>query len=375
MSNKIIMPKMSSNMEKGTIIDVHVQDGQIVAKDDLLFTIETDKTIAEISASLSGVLALSPSVTIGMEYPVDSILGFIMAEGEPPPTFETEELPSEPALIRRKPLATPIVRKIAKDHGIDLSSIQGSGPEGRIRREDIEAYQKQHQPSNSFDHEKLLFTPTRTHIIAAERITRSWKEAPHIFLEVDIDMTNILQFKKQSDYALRLEYGQTLSLTAIIIQEVAKTLIQHPRLASSYTPEGIVQRSPSDICCAIATDNGLVAPILKDVADKPLRLVQDELSSLIKAARSGKLPIKVLDGGSFTVSNLGMFGILSFTSILNQGQSGILALGSIIKKPIVLNDQIVIRPIMRMTLSIDHRSVDGVHGARFMKALKDRLES
>jgi len=407
MATEIFMPKMSNNMETGTIIEIHVRDGQKVKKDETVFVIETDKAIADIVSPKNGTIKLAEGIHKGAEIPISSVLAYVFEEnekisetrgnnflnsvvktktnlldaGKPKNRATTEPLEARPKIqsLSHKILATPVARKIAEKKGIAIKDVNGSGPNGRIRRIDVEQYISNFQlkttdreRNQNRDQNTVIFN--RVHAISAKRITNSWNEAPHIFLNIDINMEKALSTKGILDTRLRFEKNYKLSITALIIKTVADLLGKYPKLNASYTGQGYHVSPYVNIGFAVSSARGLVVPVIKQANEKPLSLINDEILNLTAKERMGKSEIEDISGGTFTVSNLGMFGIKSFSSILNYGQSAILAIGAIIDTPAVVNGIVCVKPMMSMTLSIDHRCADGSDGASFLVDLKHSLE-
>lgn len=400
---EIMMPKMSSNMESGKILEIVVADGKKVSKDDVLFQIETDKTTAELTAPSDGLFFLNPSIRCDDEVPVKKIIGYVADTREEIPSFDTdsaaednseesvcdvgmpEAIGQDASTPRRisekvtKVLATPVARKLAKLHAVDLRDISGSGPGGRIRRTDIEDHisvsrssQKVADQSGTVNADIIEFSTIRA--ISNKRISQSWNEAPHIYLETPMDMDKVLRFKNTVDPQLKLDKGYRLSITSIIVKQVAECLARFPELRAKYVQSGLQVQQDINIGVAVATDKGLVVPVIKKVDGKTLAQVNDELRDLVAAARKGICPIEALSDGICTVSNLGIYDIKSFTSVLVPEQATILSVGAIMDTPVVKDGAVCVRPVMQVTLGMDHRCADGSTGAKFLSMLKKVME-
>ncbi|KAI0304922.1 pyruvate dehydrogenase [Russula brevipes] len=412
---KMTMPAMSPTMTEGGISAWKKAEGEAFSSGDVLLEIETDKAVIDVEAQEDGLLAKivapdgSKNVTVGSTIAVlaeegDDLSGAAelaadAANDAPPPTEEkTPEAPKalepskepSPPSTESKPelpkgdriFASPIAKKIALERGIPLSKIKGSGPDGRIIREDVEKYKPEAasagvSPSTdpSVDYEDIPLSNMRRTIAA--RLAESKVQSPHYYLTVDIQMDKVLKLREVFNKSLA-EKGAKLSINDFIVKAVAKALEDVPEANSAWLGDIIRQYKKADISIAVATPTGLITPIVKDAGSKGLATISAETKTLAKKARDGKLSPHEYQGGTFTISNLGMYDISHFTAIINPPQSCILAVGS--TQPTLVpsaEDERGFKTanIMKATLSSDHRSVDGALGARWLTAFKGYLEN
>ncbi|KAI6133162.1 pyruvate dehydrogenase [Pisolithus croceorrhizus] len=417
--SKFAMPAMSPTMTEGGIAAWKKKEGDTFSAGDVLLEIETDKATIDVEAQDDGVLAkiIIPDGTKNVS--VGSPIAIVAEEGddlsdaaqmaseaadqpsskpttkeepEPstPPTSDAPKDPvpqshpreARPELAKGDRIfASPIAKKIALERGIPLSKVQGTGPEGRIIREDVEKY----QPSASA---AAPATPTAEYVdipisnmrkVIGTRLTQSKQELPHYYLTVEINMDKVLKLREVFNQTLgEKDKAAKLSVNDFILKAVARALVDVPEANSAWLGEVIRQYNKADISVAVATPTGLITPIVKDVGSKGLATISTETKALAKKARDGKLAPQEYQGGTFTVSNLGMFDVDHFTAIINPPQSCILAVGS--TKPSIVPTPEEERGfktvnIMKVTLSSDHRVVDGAVGARWMTAFKGYLEN
>ncbi|MCB1720827.1 MAG: pyruvate dehydrogenase complex dihydrolipoamide acetyltransferase [Alphaproteobacteria bacterium] len=283
--------------------------------------------------------------------------------------------------------ASPLAKRLAADRGIDLSAIKGSGPRGRIIRDDVMKGSGDDGKSAS-PHPVITSSPHQTNIygmayreipnnnikkVTAKRLTESKQSVPHFYLSVECALDNLLAARKELNDKANGEYK--LSVNDFIIKAAAMALKAYPAANVSWTDEAIHQYLSSDISVAVATPNGLITPIVKAAETKGLRAISDEVKELAARARDGKLAPEEFQGGSFTISNLGMFGVKEFAAILNPPQSCILAVGAGEQMPRVVNGEIKIQTVMCVSLSTDHRSVDGAVGAQWLQVFKRYIEN
>jgi pyruvate dehydrogenase E2 component (dihydrolipoamide acetyltransferase) len=372
MTTEVIMPKLGMTMQEGTIVRWLKKEGEWVEKGEPILEIETDKVVMEVEASASGILA-GISVGPGEVIPVTQTIAYICAPGEEPSPIaerlarvETPVIERPPSLAERalpprqvKVRASPAARRLARERGVDLSQVKGTGPEGRTTEADVEAFALE-KPLPPHVGEVIPLSGVRR--IIAERMQRSAREAPHIVLTMEVDMSQ----------AERARSG--CSFTALIVQAVAQALRQHPFVNASLQGDEIVLYDEINVGVAVATAEGLIVPVVKAADARGLREIDAEIEGLAKRAREGKLTLEEVTGGTFTISNLGMFGVEDFHAIINPPQAAILAVGAIADRPMVVNGQIVVRLSMKITLSADHRVLDGVAAAEFLRDVKADLE-
>ena len=405
----IIMPKMGDAMEEGTLVRWLKQEGDAVQEGEPIAEIATDKATVEFEAPVSGVLR-GIRVAENAVVPVNTPLAYILQEGEslptdgdgkasepakpaaaapqpaPAPTAVAAAPPSAPTNGEERVLASPLARKIAAEHGIDLRQVQGTGPKGRIVERDVLAYLESRKATvapapppmpapvvAAAPAEARVETLTRLRQITAQRTTEAHQTIPHFYLTMEIDMEEAVALRQRLN---QLDESLRVSVNDLIVKACAVAIEQHPIVNASYQNGQLVHPNGVHIGIAVAVEQGLLVAVLRHCEGKSLRRIAQESQTLIQKAREGKLLPDEMTGNTFTVSNLGMFGIEQFTAIINPPASAILAVGATKRAPVVQEDgTIVARQRMKVTLSCDHRVLDGAVGAQFLQTLKQVLEN
>jgi pyruvate dehydrogenase E2 component (dihydrolipoamide acetyltransferase) len=436
---EVIMPKMGDAMEEGTLVKWLVSEGDEVSEGDAIAEIETDKASMEIEAEDSGTLAQF-IVSEGDDVPVGEAIAFIQGEGEEVPerdgseagggeaeeeaeeggdgeaqaqtTTETEE---EEETAEEQPQAaqtdghvraSPIVRRLAQENDLDLSRIEGSGPQGRIVERDVRAamesgeaqmadgqaeeapaaeeqedgaaqavFQPPELPAPTQAPGSEVLAPSRMQRVVGERMTQAKQQIPHFYATVEVEMDEAMALRAELNEKLA-EQEIKLSVNDLVMKASAVALKDFPKLNALYTSEGIEVHEQVDMAMAVALEDGLITPVIKDCARKGLATISQESKDLAKRARDGDLTPDEYQGGTITVSNMGMFGVESFTAIINPPQAAIIAVSSITKRPTYdENDEVVPASFMKLTLSADHRVTNGADGALYMAAVKRLLEN
>lgn len=401
----ITMPRLSDTMTEGKVAKWHKNVGDTVKEGDLLAEIETDKAVQDFESEFNGTL-LKQGVEEGGAAPVDSVLAIIGPEGtdvsnvgaskpaekssEKPAEQKTEsksEEKSTPAADNSssdRVAISPLAKKMAQEKGVDINSIQGSGENGRIVKKDIENYQPSAKPAASapaasaaqvavnFVQGEDTETPnSQVRNVIAKRLSESKYSAPHYYLMVEINMDKAIEARKE----INSLPDTKISFNDMVIKATAVALRKHPQVNSSWAGDKIIHRGNINIGVAVAIPDGLVVPVLKNTDQMNYTQISAAVKDMAGRAKSKGLKANEMEGSTFSISNLGMFGIETFTSIINQPNSAILSVGAIIEKPIVKNGQIVVGNIMKLSLACDHRVVDGATGAQFLQTLKTYLES
>lgn len=401
MANVELMPKLGMTMTSGKITKWLKKEGDKVEQGEPLLEIETDKVTMEEEATYSGVL-LKILAKEGETVPVNQPIAIIGQQGENvedllkqsniieeqkepqqnEPIEETKKPISqgEQTSIPTKPRATPVARKIAKEYDIDLTQIKGSGPSGRIQRKDVEEYLKNLQQRKLPTQEEPKSKPvsyTRTipltgmRGIIASKMKQSVNTAPHYYVTMDINMEEVLKLRETLSEKVQ---NAKISINTFIIKAVALAIKKYPIINSFVDNDQIILKDQINIGLAVALEEGLIVPVIREADKKGLSEIAYEERQLIEKAREGKLTPDEYNGGSFTISNLGMFDVTTFTAIINQPEVAILAVGKIIPTPVVEDGEIKIKPMMKATLSSDHRVIDGAVAAKFLKKIKEILE-
>ncbi len=407
MAELLTMPKMGFDMAEGTLVEWVKKEGATLAQGDVVAIIETDKANVEVTAFRSGVLR-KILVDSGRVVPVGEPIAVIgtadediqtlvspretppAAEEAPPPVaLETEPAPTEPVgLPAGEPgrlLASPVARRMAQELGIELSQVPGSGPGGRVIKADIEAYVRQPaqaapapaaaitpaQAAGGVEYAVELVSPIRRTI--SRRMTESKQQAPHFYITMDVDMEAAMELRQQLNTVLLEE--EKISVNDLLIKGAAIALGQFPRLNASLAGDEIHLHRYVNIGIAVALDRGLITTVVKDCARKPLAQIAREAREMIVRAREGRVRADDLVGGTFTITNLGMYGVEDFAAIINPPQAAILAVGAVRRVPVVgEGGDLVAGTRAKMSISADHRVTDGAEAASFLKALKAVLE-
>jgi pyruvate dehydrogenase E2 component (dihydrolipoamide acetyltransferase) len=407
------MPLLSDTMTEGKIVAWHKKVGDVVKNDDILADVETDKATMEVMGYADGTL-LHIGVPEGSAAPINGIIAIIgkpdtdikafldsEAKGGQPAAPAAQDAPAAPAQAQSAPAAeahqassaepggrikaSPLAKRLAKEKGINISDLKGSGDNGRIIKRDIDEF----KPSAAVAAPKAAaagsspqapaqdgpaFTDTplsQMRRIIAQRLSESMFTAPHFYLRMTVTMDSAITARK----AINEVASSKVSFNDLIIKACAMALRKHPEVNSSWTGEAIRQNHHINIGTAVAVDEGLIVPVIKGADFKSLSQISEEANVLIDKARNKKLQPPEFTGNTFTISNLGMMDIDEFTAIINPPDSCILAVGKIAPTPVVENGQVVVRQLLKLTLSCDHRVVDGAVGARFLQTLKSHLEN
>lgn len=430
MAEVIRMPLLSDTMKEGVIAEWHKKVGDTVKSDDIIADVETDKATMEVMPYVDGTL-LYIGVEKGKAAPVNGIIAIIGKPGEdykalldaeqktqapkaetaaqpqvtnPPPAQTPQPEATKPAQAQEAPKpaqpqatapaqaqeapattderlkASPLAKKLAEDKGIDIHQVKGSGDGGRIIKRDVDSFTPAAKPAAqtlqvtqvATGQEGFTDTPlSQMRKVIAARLAQSKFSAPHFYLRMTVTMDNAIQARK----AINEVSPVKVSFNDLIIKACAMALRQHPFVNSSWMGDFIRQNHHIHIGTAVAVDEGLIVPVIKFADQKSLSQIADEASVLIDKARNKKLQPPEFTGNTFTISNLGMMDIDEFTAIINPPDSCILAIGKIAPTPVAENNQVVVRNLLKLTLSCDHRVVDGAVGSRFLQTLKTFLEN
>jgi pyruvate dehydrogenase E2 component (dihydrolipoamide acetyltransferase) len=421
MSEELVMPRLSDTMEEGTIGRWLVHEGDAFAAGDVLAEIETDKATMEFQAYDAGTvlrILVGDGETVALGAPI-AIVG---AEGEtaeeaasagngataPPPQEQAAAKPEPKSVQPRKPSkssskaraaagngsgasaalrVSPIARRMADEAGIDLAAMagRGSGPEGRVVKADVErligsgeltrpaaptaAPAAQSAPAEG---EVRELTPMLKAV--ATRMAQSKQTVPHFYVESEIDMTRAMQLRAELNSGLA-DSGDKISVNDLVVRASALALIQHPQAHRSYVEGTHVYHAHANIGIAVALDDGLIVPVVDEADAKPVREISRETRDLAGRARAGELKQREIEGATFSVSNLGMFDVANFEAIINPPESAIIAVGATVDRPVVVDGEIVVRTIMRVTLSCDHRACSGADGAKLLQTIKQLLQA
>ncbi len=394
MATEVILPRLGQGMESGTIVRWLKSEGEPVEKGEPLFELDTDKVTQEVEAEAAGVL-LKIAVAEG-EVPVGQTVAFIGAAGEDVPEVKAaapakeEAKPSMPepapaaeaaqeaavASGNGRIKASPLARRIARERGIELSGLHGTGPDGRIVAEDVERAETggptaplaAPAPVPSGEAERIPLTSIRKTI--ARRLTEAW-QIPVFQLQTSADMTRVnalVARLRERDPDVRV------TVTDVLTKVCAQALMRHREVNAEFTEDAILLHPTANVGLAVAAPQGLVVPVIRSAERLSLTEIAGVRADLVGRARENKLRAEDLDGGTFTISNLGMYAVESFTAVLNPPQSAIVAVGATEDRAVPLGGEIVVRPVVTLTATFDHRAVDGAPAAAFLQTLKESLE-
>ena len=380
------MPALEMAQETGKLISWLKKEGDAVAKGEPLLEVETDKAVMEVESPGDGVLA-GVKVQAGGEVPVGRTIAWIVSPGETAPTEEAQVesgrktaavAPWSPAATvtgaAARPTArefkiSPKARRLASERGVNLAYVRGSGPGGEIVASDILAGAESKAAVTS----AAVGTSSPISRLMAERTTQGWTTVPHFFVVREVDAGALNEARQKLAAEIEASRGVKLTHTDLLVALVARVLVKHPRMNASCVREGVRVNSDINMGIAMAVDDGVVAPVIHKANQAELGAIAVQRRDLTERARSGKLRPADITGGTFTISNLGMFGIDAFTAIIIPPQAAILAVGRIAERVVPLDGRPVIRPMMTLTLSSDHRVVDGARAAEFMRGVAEAI--
>jgi pyruvate dehydrogenase E2 component (dihydrolipoamide acetyltransferase) len=418
MAFEFLMPKMGMTMEEGTIISWRKKIGEHVDIGDVILDIQTDKVRMEVESPAAGIL-LKILAAEGAVVPVNIPIAYIGEAGEEiadvntvaevkqeavasvskavneeaPQLTKVRATPAAKRLAKEKGLdlqnikpssadgvitagdvesqkVTPLARRIASDKGIDLSSVAGSGDRGKILSSDLKQLEEQSLDSGT----KAAVSPlVGLRKVIAERMSLSWQNAPHASISLDVDMSEMTVFRKQVMQDIKDKTGVKVSFNHLLIKVVARALKENPVLNARFIDQGVQFVNEVNVGVAVASEGGLIVPVLHEADQLSVVQIVAKTEELIQKARNSSLVLRDLEGGTFTISNLGMYGITTFSPILNPPEVGILGAGVIAERAVVEEGALVVRPYMTLSLSFDHRAVDGAQAAVFLARVKELL--
>ncbi len=414
----ILMPALSPTMTEGNLAKWHIKEGDKIKSGQVIAEIETDKATMEVEAVDEGIVGkiLVPAGTEAVK--VNAVIALLLEEGEDKKALENYKAKtadaapkaegaakeaasaapiaqapvSEPSASRTSPsasgnarqFASPLAKRIAANEGVSLAHVAGTGPHGRIIKADIEEFiagggaAKGMVRRNAVEFTKIANTTMRK--VIARRLTESKQQVPHFYLTVECELDRLLDIRKDLNFDAEAQAGKgqkpayKLSVNDFILKASALAMRKVPAANASWTDEAILQYTNVDVSVAVAIDGGLITPIVKNADQKSVIQISGEMKDLAARARENKLKPEEFQGGSYSVSNLGMYGIKHFAAIVNPPQGCILAIGAGEERVVVRHGQMVVRQIMECTLSVDHRVVDGAVGAEFLQAFKNYIE-
>jgi pyruvate dehydrogenase E2 component (dihydrolipoamide acetyltransferase) len=397
----INMPKLGQTMEEGTVLTWLKHPGERVTRGEPLVQIETDKVVCDIEASQSGLLH-SVLAQEGEKIPVGNAIAVIAAEGEtvdvatligthpqapdhasPQPSQQraaATPTPSSPpgtaaATVPQEIRISPAARKLARERGIPLESLRGSGPGGRVVVEDVERATAGVAPPATSERVRRVIPLTGIRGTIAQRMMQSWTQVAHVTEVMDIDMTEVVALRRRHLAAWEREFGVRISLTDMLTFAVARTLRAFPDLNARLEGQEIHVLEDIHLGVAVATPEGLIVPVIRHADQRSLADIAQHSAQLAEKAQARRLSLDEVSGGTFTLTNLGSYGIELFTPLVNYPQCAILGIGRVADRPVVVPGRIAVRSMMYVSLSFDHRIIDGAPAAMFLQQLKERLET
>jgi pyruvate dehydrogenase E2 component (dihydrolipoamide acetyltransferase) len=382
MPTEVIMPALGMAQETGKLLRWLKLEGDDVTQGEPLMEVETDKVTVEIEAPAAGTLA-GVTASEGDDVPVGRAMAFILAGGESLPELvvAVADVPvrAEPEPLvaiasrgnaRRRVLASPKARALAREHGVSVEDIAGSGPHGAVQAADVVAFFARAAPAQApaAGGEIAVSSAWKT---MADRMQASWQSVPHFYLEREVEATRLNSWRE----TLRKRAGyEKLTHTDLLVKICAAALVQHPRVNASWHEGTVVASDAIGVGIAVATEDALIVPVVRDADRLELREICERRGELVARTREKKLRPDDVAGGTFTISNLGMFGVDAFHAIVNTPQAAILAVGRILDRVVPVDGAPAVRPMLTLTLSFDHRVVDGAEGARFLETLASLVE-
>ena len=399
MATRIDMPQLGLTMEKGTILQWLKAEGDKVEKGQPVVLIQTEKVEYEVEAPGAGML-LKVVAKEGMELPVGSLMGILGQPGEDVSGLLSAPTGAEPRAASREPRATsaaasgatpaapsagaaiaerikisPVAKKLAQEHGIDIATLTASGPDGRIVREDVEREIAAARAPEAAAAVPEVIPLTGIRKVIFDRMGQSWREAARVTLFADADMTEIVRLRQERGADWERRFGIKPSYSDLVHMAVAKALREEPRINCRLDGQGVRVRKEVNLAFAVDLGEGLLAPVIRDADKKSLGELAKAARDMAERARAGRLAPDDMADGTFTVSNLGGLGVEYFTPIINPPQAGILGVGKILEKPVVLGGGIHVRSMMTLSLVFDHRLIDGAPAAKFLARVKELLEN
>ena len=363
MVTKVVMPRLSLTMKEGTVGKWYKKEGDDIEKGEPIVEVVSEKATYDLEAPASGILR-KILVREGVDVPVNAVLAVVTAPDEAFSETEISAGASQPVGVERaeRVLASPAAKRLAREYGIDLSTVKGSGPEGRIAGEDVKLVIEASAEVSLKVKQTIPLSGFRK--TSAERLSMSFRTAPHSTIMMEVDVSKAVEIHEKTQ----------VSFTAIMVNAVAKALTEHSMMNSSLEGDRIKAFEDINVGVAVATDGGLVVPVIRNVNGKTLNDIDAAIKELTEKARHGKLSKEEVTGGTFTITNLGMYGVDFFTPIINPPEAAILGVGRMVEKPVAINGKIEVKPMATLSLSYDHRIIDGAPAGKFLLSVKERIE-
>ncbi|MHB1160110.1 MAG: dihydrolipoamide acetyltransferase family protein [Chloroflexota bacterium] len=373
MNREITMPQLGFTMVEGTITEWRKREGEPVAKGEALLEVTTEKVSIEVESPVSGVVQqiLAPA---GSTVPVATPICLVATEAEATDALPVVETVAE--VVEPRIRASGLAKRLARERGIDLAALKGSGPGGRILESDVIGYlahlSPQSLPIAPRTGQRVPFAGTRR--VIGERMFQSVRSTAQVTLVAEVDATEATRLRAQLLPEWEKRDGVRLTFTDLVVKACGKALREHPKLNATLDGEEILLCQEVNVGIAVALPDGLIVPVLRQVDAKPLRAIAAESRDLVERARNNRLSVDEVSGGTFTLTNLGSYGIDLFTPIINTPETAILGVGRVAERPAVFNNEICQRSLMYLSLTFDHRLVDGAPAAEFMQRLRELME-
>jgi pyruvate dehydrogenase E2 component (dihydrolipoamide acetyltransferase) len=392
MAMSVVMPALEMAQETGKLLAWRKKEGERVSKGEPLLEIETDKAVVEVEAPGDGILA-GITAEIGAVIPVGETIAWLVAPGEQPPVKATSAAPTarattsatQPAAIAAAapmaakavgviPQISPKARRLAKELGVDFTRISGTGPEGVITADDVQKFSDSKGAAAAATAPAPTPEPlSQVARLMAERTTQSWSSVPHFFLAREVDASELIDAQKRFREAAEKSQSAVPTITDLLIALIARTLTKYPKLNASWAGDGIRLNAEINISVAMAVKDGVVGAVIHKADALEVEEISAQRRELTERARAGRLRPADISGGTFTLSNLGMYKVDAFSAIITPPQAAILAVGTISERVVPVDGKPAVRPMMTMTLSSDHRVVDGARAAEFLGELADAI--
>jgi pyruvate dehydrogenase E2 component (dihydrolipoyllysine-residue acetyltransferase) len=388
MAISVVMPALEMAQETGKLLAWRKKEGDRVTKGEPLLEIETDKAVVEIEAPGDGILA-GVTADVGAVIPVGETIAWLVAPGEQPPAKKTTApaaratsaaahaavaAPAPTAPTSQTPQISPKARRLAKELGVDISAVRGTGPDGTITTQDIQKFTESGTTSQAAPASSGAEALSQVARLMAERTTQSWTSVPHFFLVSEVDAGKLQKWQKQIAPEIEKADGVRPTITDLLVALIAKVLAKHPKMNSSWTGDGIRTNPDVSISVAMAVKDGVVGAVIHKADSIKISEISAQRRDLAERARAGRLRPADITGGTFTLSNLGMYKVDAFSAIITPPQAAVLAIGSITERVVAVDGKPAVRPMMTMTLSSDHRVVDGARAAEFLRDLAESIQ-
>lgn len=392
MAISVVMPALEMAQETGKLLAWRKKEGESVSKGDPLLEIETDKAVVEVEAPGDGILA-GITAEVGAVIPVGETIAWLVAPGEKPPAKSATSAPAAratsgaaqhaaaavaPAAVKAAdaPQISPKARRLAKELGVEIGQIRGTGPEGVITAEDVQTFADAEgaaAAATALVPVSGTEPPSTVARLMAERTTQSWTSVPHFFLVREVDASKLVAAQKRFSAEAEKRHEAVPTITDLLIALIARTLAKHPRMNASWTGEGIRSNADVNVSVAMAVKDGVVGAVIHKADALKIAEISTQRHELTERARAGRLRPADIAGGTFTLSNLGMYKVDAFSAIITPPQAAVLAVGTISERVVAVEGKPCVRPMMTMTLSSDHRVVDGARAAEFLSDLADAM--